>query len=241
MQARPEIDDAEPADEVDKGPRDVRRRLCVATREPRAPEDMIRFAAGPGGEIVPDLACRLPGRGVWVTARRSEVERAVRTGAFARSLKRAVKASEDLADVVEGLMRKRLVAALALANKAGQVVTGFAKVEAAVSGGKVAALLHAREAAADGAGKLDRRLQAVAAAAGREAIVVRDLEIEELSLALGRSNVVHAALIIGGASNSFLNEAGRYGRYRLDGRPDEAGDGVRDRQSCASRARTEQV
>ena len=241
MQARSEHDGAEVADEVDKGPRDVRRRLCVATREPRAPDDMIRFAVGPGGEIVPDLACRLPGRGVWVTARRPEVERAVRTAAFARSLKRPVKAPDDLADVVEVMMRKRVVAALALANKAGQVVAGFAKVEAAVNGGKVAALLHARDAAADGGGKLDRRLLAIAAAAGREAVVMRDLEIEELSLALGRSNVVHAALIIGGASSSFLKEAGRYTRFRLDGRPGEAGDGVRDGQSLASRARTEQV
>lgn len=241
MQSRSDITDAEDAGEVDKGPRDVRRRLCVATREARAPEEMIRFAVGPDGAIVPDLACRLPGRGVWVTAERSAVEKAVRGGAFARSLKRQVKAADDLAVQVETMLRKRVLAALALANKAGQVVAGFAKVEAAVGSGKAAALVHAREAASDGAGKLDRRHAAIAAATERKAVVVRDLDNAELSLALGRPHVVHAALIIGGASTNFIKEAERHRRYRLDGRSDEAGDGVRDGQAGASGARTEQV
>lgn len=241
MQVRREIGSGEEPGEVDGGPRDVRQRLCAVTRQTRAPDEMIRFVSTPDGSIVPDLACRLPGRGVWVTGLRACVAEAARGGAFARSLKRPATAPADLADTVEALMRKRVLAALALANKAGLVVAGFGKIEAKVAAGKVAALLHGASAAADGAAKLDRRYRAVAAAVGSEPHIMCDFEIEELSLALGRSNVVHAALIIGGASSNFLKQAERLRRYRHDGRLDDAGATAQDGQACAQVARTEQV
>jgi hypothetical protein len=118
------------------------------------------------------------------------------------------------------------VQALALANKAGLVVAGFAKVEAAIGGGNIAALLHASEASADGAAKLDGKLRAriFRASEGTAAdqehaaptgpVVVTDLSGHDLSLALGRENVVHAAVIKGGAARYFLTEVERLRRYR---------------------------
>jgi len=193
-------------------------RTCVVTREQKPPEELIRFVEGPDGQIVPDLARRLPGRGVWVTAERSAVAEAVKRKAFARSLKRQVSVPPDLPDLVERLLEKRVLDALSLANKAGLVITGFTRIEAAIASGTVAVLLHGREAAADGIGKLNRRFQAVCRQKGKPALIIQELTVEQMSLALGRSNVVHAALGAGGGTTNFLNEVGRLTRYR-SGKP----------------------
>ncbi len=139
-------------------PRAARRasatsRLCVATRTVRPVGELIRFVAGPDG-LVPDLKRRLPGRGVWVTARRTDVEAAVKRHAFQKSLRAEVRVPAALADVVDGLLERAALDALSIAHKASLVVTGFTKVEAAIAGGPVVALLQARDAGADGARKL---------------------------------------------------------------------------------------
>lgn len=189
-------------------------RTCVVTREQKSPEELIRFVPSPDGQIVPDVTRRLPGRGVWVTAERGLVAEAVKRKAFARSLKRQVSVPPDLPDVVERLLVKRAIDALSLANKAGLVTTGFTRIEAAIASGSVAALLHGQEAAADGVGKLNRRFQAVCKQIGKPAPIIQELTVEQMSLALGRSNVVHAALSAGGAATNFLNEVDRVTRYR---------------------------
>ena len=208
-------------------------RTCIVSRQECAPEDLIRFVAGPDDQIVPDLGRRLPGRGVWVTAERGMVEEAVKRKVFAKGLKRQINAAVDLADQVDRLMVKRCLDALSLANKAGKVTTGFTRIEAALIGGSVAVLLHASDAAADGAGKLDRRFLAISAQAGRDAVIVGELTGEQMSLALGRLNVVHAALSAGGATTKFLNEAGRVTRYRSGSRAFESQN--RDRGDAAVR------
>lgn len=189
-------------------------RTCIVTREHMPPEELIRFVEGPDGQIVPDVARRLPGRGVWVTAERPTVAEATKRKAFARSLKRQVVVPPDLPDMVERLLVKRAMDALSFANKAGLVTTGFTRIESAVASGSVAALLHGQEAAADGVGKLDRRFQAVCKQMGKPAPIIQELTVEQMSLALGRSNVVHAAVSAGGATKNFLNEVGRVTRYR---------------------------
>ena len=188
-------------------------RLCVATRAERSPDELIRFVAGPDGVIVPDLARRLPGRGVWVTADAESVARAVASRSFARSLKRKVEAPADLAARVETLLVRRVCEALSLANKAGALVTGFEKIDRRLAQGDVTALLHGSDAAADGCAKLDRKFLAVEGD-GAASRIVAVLTVEQMSLAIGRPNVVHAALNKGGAADRFLSEAGRLKRYR---------------------------
>lgn len=200
--------------ETPKAERRASLRTCVVTRESKPPEELIRFVPAPDGQIVPDVARRLPGRGIWVTAERGAVAEAIKRKAFAKGLKRQVAVSPDLPDMVERLLGKRVVDALSLANKAGLVTTGFTRIEAAIAAGKVAVLLHGQEAAADGVGKLNRRFQATSAQSGKPAQIIQELTVDQLSLALGRSNVVHAALSAGGATTNFLNEVGRVARYR---------------------------
>lgn len=189
-------------------------RLCVATRQERSPDELIRFVAGPDGTLAPDLARRLPGRGVWVTAAKSAVSAAAKSRAFARSLKRPVRVPDDLPELVERLLEKRVTEALALANKAGLVVTGFEKVDALIGRGEAIALLCAHDAALGGRERLQRKFAAVQTARGLPVRVIDALDVEQMSLAMGRSNVVHAALTQGGAAEHFSSEAERLVRYR---------------------------
>ena len=189
-------------------------RLCAVSRTPAGPDDLIRFVADPEGTIVPDLARRLPGRGVWVGATRKTVAAAIRQKVFSRGLRQAVSVPDDLPDTIERLMLKRLAEAISLANKAGLLVAGFAKVDALVAQGRAAVLVHAADGAAGGAARLDRKFKALAGPERAERAVVNELTGAELDLAIGRSNVVHAAASEGGASLRILQEAARLRRYR---------------------------
>jgi len=186
----------------------------------------MRFVVGPDGSVVPDLKHRLPGRGVWITARRHLVEEAVRKRAFGRGLKADAKTPADLPEALDRLLEQSALDALSMAHKAGQVVLGFAKVEAAVATMAVAALVRARDAGAEGGRKLAaalrRRTDRVA-----EAKIVEAFTSAQLDLALGRLNVVHAALLAGRTSETFLV------RWRIleSFRADDPGDrGLASRQ-----------
>ena len=202
-------------------------RLCAVSRTQRPPDDLIRFVLAPDGSIVPDLARRLPGRGVWVEATREAVTAAVRSKVFAKSLKQRVSTPDDLPGLVERLLAKRLAEALSLANKAGLLVAGFAKVEGLLDQRRVAVLVHASDAAPDGVAKLDRKFKALIGIEQAEKSAVSELTSAELSLAIGRLNVVHAAASEGGASQRIVQEAVRLRRYR-------AGEGPGLGLSCHS-------
>ena len=187
-------------------------RRCALTRAPRPKDELIRFVLAPNGTVVPDLKERLPGRGVWLTASRDAVADAVKRKVFSRALKGEAKAPEELPAQVERLLAEAALSSLALANKAGEAVFGYAKVEEAIAGGRVLALIHAREAADDGCRKLDGKARG---AGGRRQIpAIRTFGTDELSLATGRTNVIHAALIQGGAAERVLAAASRLERYR---------------------------
>lgn len=189
-------------------------RMCALTRQTRTPDELIRFVLAPDASVVPDLERRLPGRGLWLTADRETIERAVKTKAFSRGFKAQAHAGDDLAGRIEGLLRRRVADTLALANKAGLVSAGFQQVESALEKAVVGVLVHGADAAADGCHKLDRKFRAIQAALERQAPIVTALTVSEISLAMGRPSVVHAALIPGGLTERFLREAGRLERYR---------------------------
>lgn len=220
----------DPDIETDRGPRDGRKgpvRTCIATRAQGAPDAMVRFAVGPDGAVVPDLAARLPGRGAWVNLSRAAIEAAVKRRAFSRAFRRDVAVDPALPEAVDRLLEKAALEGLSLANKGGAVVAGFTKVADAIAEGRVVALIHAREAADDGVERLDRALRnalsGYANPAGNTPIV-RLFTVDQLNLALGRSNVIHAAVLAGPASSGFLARTNRLGQYRHgcpggDGRP----------------------
>ena len=180
----------------------------------------MRFVLDPEKRVVADLKRKLPGRGVWITATRDAVAKAVRQKVFARGFRQTVSVDEDLAETVEVLLRRAALQDLALANKAGCVVAGFAKVEKALTGGKPIVLLHASDAADDGRRKLDRRAGRLAQTADGMAPVMC-FASAEVSAALGRTNVMHAAIADGGAGQKFLWSVERFRQY-VGTRPEPA-------------------
>lgn len=187
-------------------------RTCVVTRAERAPEEMIRFVLAPDGTVTPDLKRRLPGRGVWVETSAATVAVAVRKRAFDRGFKTQVRTPEGLVGLIERLLEEDCLQGLSLANKAGLVIAGFAKVEAQIASGDVAALLNAADGGADGKRKLG---QALRRRFGEQAPVeIETFESRQMDLALGRTNVIHAALRSGPASAALIERCRRLQVYR---------------------------
>jgi predicted RNA-binding protein YlxR (DUF448 family) len=205
--------------ELDNGPRtkSATMRMCAVSREVKPVDELIRFVLSPQGEVVPDLKRKLPGRGLWITASRARVAEAVRRNQFSRGFKRDVRAAQTLASDTEKLLVRSAIEALAMAAKAGQVVSGFAKVEEALAGGQATALIHASDGAADGIRKLDAIVRQRGGNHGESLIfpIVTELTSSELDLALGRANVIHAALLAGPAGNPFLSRSQILVRYRM--------------------------
>lgn len=190
------------------------QRTCIATGETGAPERMIRFVVGPEGDVVPDLARRLPGRGLWVKAERSAVERAVAKNLFARAARASIKPAGDLAERVERLLLERALADLGRARRAGRAVAGFVKVEQMVGQRRAGLLVVADEADGDGLGKLK--------AASREngLPIVRLGNAAALGGIFGREQAVYVAVARDDAGGAFIEriEAGaaRWRGYRLN-------------------------
>jgi predicted RNA-binding protein YlxR (DUF448 family) len=208
--------------ELDRGATSVAagtERTCALKRQVMPVSELVRFVVGPAGEVVPDVKRKLPGRGLWITGTRGSIAEAVRRSVFQRGFKRDLKVTPTQPADTERLLERAALEALAIAAKAGLVVTGAGKVEAAIGreGPKRAgllALVHASDAAADGKRKLAAALQRKRDEMQRETVSVETFTGQELSLALNRPNVVHAALLAGPGSETFIARVKRLERFR---------------------------
>ncbi len=195
-------------------------RMCAVSRQVRPVDELIRFVVAPSGDVIADLKRKLPGRGLWISASRSAVAEAVRRHHFTRGFKRDVRVAATLAADTGVLLERFAAEALGVAAKAGQVVSGFAKVADALERrvrSPVRALIHASDGAADGIRKLNALIGQNHRDDGKgaEILIVNVLTSEQLDLALGRSNVIHAALLAGPASDTFLSRSQLLVRYRM--------------------------
>src|SRR6202521_5095273 len=233
--------------DLDNGPRTEKSatmRMCAVTRAVRPIDELIRFVVSPQGGVVPDLKRKLPGRGLWISASRQAVAEAVRRNQFGKGFKREVRAAPTLATETEALLVRSTVEALAMAAKAGQVVSGFSKVEDALrqrqAQAQIQALIHASDGAADGIRKLDALVRQNAGIndESNQFPVVTALTSEQLDLALGRSNVVHAALLAGPAGKTFLSRSQILVRYRMADHDKTAGHATRNSPIQTVRKRT---
>jgi uncharacterized protein len=191
-------------------------RTCIVTGWKGPPEAMLHFAISPEGEVIPDLKRKLPGRGVWTRLSRSVVALAVRKQAFSRGFKENAMAPPDLAQRVDQLIERDALQFLSIVNKSGLVTSGAAKVEAAIKGGAIVALVRAADGAPDGIAKLDRLANACFGARARSLARINLFTSSQLDLALGRTNVIHAALGAGEASAAFLTKVRRLADYRAN-------------------------
>lgn len=194
--------EVDPAEEQPTGP----ERRCIVTGQVRPKEELLRFVVSPDGEVVPDLGRRLPGRGIWLSARRDVVNTALAKRLFARAARRQVEVPEDLVDRVEAQLERRCLDALGLARRAGQAVCGFEKVRAELKAGKVALLVEARDASADGKGKI-RGL------AG-DLPMVELFDGAVLGGVFGRDHAVHVSVAPGPLARRLAEEAAMLAGFR---------------------------
>jgi predicted RNA-binding protein YlxR (DUF448 family) len=187
-------------------------RTCIVERERKEKPLLLRFVLSPQAEVAPDVKGNLPGRGVWVTARKRIVADAVKRRAFQRAFRKQVTVSDSLPLEVERLFKRSALERLSICTKAGLLVVGFAKVEEALRRREIVALLHADTAATDGKAKLDRKLEALFA--GKDYIAPKNcFTSAEISLAAGSTGVIHAGLREGGATRAFLQALDRLSAY----------------------------
>ncbi|MBC7950697.1 MAG: RNA-binding protein [Rhodospirillaceae bacterium] len=207
-----ESDDLEP--EPETGP----NRRCIVSALVRPKGELLRFVVSPTDEVVPDLEQRLPGRGIWLSARRDVVNTAVAKRLFAKAARRKVVAPEDLADRIEAMLLRRCLDILGLARRAGHAVTGFEKVKAELKAGRVMALVEARDAAEDGKGKLRALARGVTGENAGDSgglPVVELFDAVELGTPFGRDQAVHVALAPGGLARRLIEEAGLLAGFRV--------------------------
>jgi hypothetical protein len=171
--------------------------MCIVTGEHLDRTRLVRFVLSPQMEVVPDLKQKLPGRGVWTKATREVVVRAIAEERFAKAFRRRCRASSDLPVQLEGLLRDEARQYLALANKAGLVVTGFENTSKALAAARARLLIEASDGADEGGRKLRARCR-------QNCEIVKTFKSSELNLALGRANVVHAAVAEGNLAEKLL-------------------------------------
>jgi predicted RNA-binding protein YlxR (DUF448 family) len=197
----------------------VNDRTCIVTREAASPETLIRFVAGPDGQVVPDLKRQLPGRGCWVKADRALVERAIAKNIFARALKTGVKPDADLGALVDRLLAADLIGMMNMARKAAQFVSGAMKVDAAVRSGATVAVFHASDAAADGVRKIDQARKAWKLGSNAEQDIpsfsfFTGAELDEV---MGPNAFIHACALAGQAGEGVVKRANLLEQYRMGG------------------------
>lgn len=188
---------------------DAPERRCIVSGESQPIGGLIRFVVGPDAAIVPDVAGKLPGRGIWVSADRAAIEQAVKRRLFSRGAKMQVSASEDLPDLVHDLVTRRVIELLALARKSGSAVAGYEKVRDWLLNEEAVVLIQA----ADGSERGKTKLRAPGGAETH----VTCLQASEIGLAFGREHVIHAALAAGGLTARVVEEAAKLARLRASG------------------------
>ncbi len=175
---------------------------------------MIRFVADPQGGVVADLKGQLPGRGCWVTARRALVQQATEKNLFARALKARVTVSPDLPGEIDVLLVSALTGMMGLARKAGQIVIGASKVDAAVRSGQAIAVFHATDAAPDGVRKIDQARRAFSAGEEAQTAVFQLLSADEMAVLAAGGHVIHLAVLAGQAGEGVVKRAKMLDRFR---------------------------
>lgn len=186
--------------------REEPERRCIATGEVQPKAGLVRFVVGPEDRVVPDVAGKLPGRGIWVEATRASIDKAARKGLFSRAARRTVAADPDLSGQVERLMAERVVGLLSLARKAGAAVAGFEKVKDWLDKGRAAVLIQAYDGSERGRAKLWPP--------EGEDTLIGCLSAAELGLAFGREHAIHGALAPGGLADRVVEEAARLAGLR---------------------------
>lgn len=190
-------------------------RTCILSGETKPRAKMIRLVIGPDGSLVPDVAEKLPGRGIWISTNRVMLDENIASGKFKKAVARSLKANfkadaHDLPELIERLLTRRCLDRLGLEQRAGNIVTGFDKIKAETLGkaaGKIIGYVTANDGGDDGQSKLSALLSP-------KVIISSLFNRQELSQALGKDNAVHVVVFDSGGARVLLAELDRLQHFR---------------------------
>ncbi len=207
---------------------DKNQRRCIATGEIRAKATMLRFVEGPVKVLVPDIKGKLPGRGVWITTNRLLIREAVKRKLFERNLSPGIRIEPEIDQQVDILLKNAAFGCLKMANKAGNAIYGFTKLMAALEKQVIIYMIHAREASQPESNKLDHKFRTNLEHSDKLQQTLSKkpylgFDSEELSLAFGAANVIHAGLTESGASRAAITAIERVKHYRLENDAETSG------------------
>ncbi|EJF84275.1 hypothetical protein MCU_00943 [Bartonella elizabethae Re6043vi] len=194
----------------------MNERTCIVTRQNASAQTLIRFVIGPNNQIVPDLKANLPGRGVWISAHHTVIDKAIKQKAFHKNFKTEVEVAPNLVHIVDTLLLKAALSSLSMARKAGAVVMGATKVDAAIRSGQVTLVLHAKESTDDGKRKIAQAIHAIQQQTNRTIKTISLFTSDEMRVAFGSTPVMHAALLDTKAAEGFLKTTYKLISYRDD-------------------------
>ena len=204
----------------------VPERTCILTRRTASRDELIRLALGPDGSVAPDVRARAPGRGAWIGVTRGELDAANAKGKLKPALQRAFKTTDvavpaDLGERTEAALRQAALDRLGMEARAGNLINGSDRIETAARAGKVHMLIHAADAGEDGNRSLD---QAWRVGGGEPQGMIFPEGRTILSMALGRENVVHAALTDPAAASRVRHALARWRAFTGPDRGLEGGE-----------------
>ena len=189
-----------------KGPAKIIERRCISTGSIMNTKSMVRFVVGPDGGAIPDVFCKLPGKGMWVSSKKSSLDRALSKNLFSVVSKKPVLINNNLSKQIEDSILKKLLNLISLARKANQAIAGFEKVKGSLETARAVLLIQA----SDGSPREKSRLRPPVG----EGTLINCLKMQELGLAFGRESVIHAAIMRGGLHKEITLEALRLGGIR---------------------------
>ena len=189
-----------------KGPAKIIERRCISTGSIMNTKSMVRFVVGPDGGAVPDVFCKLPGKGMWVSSKKSSLDRALSKNLFSVVSKKTLLINNNLSKQIEDSILKKLLNLISLARKANQAIAGFEKVKGLLETDRAVLLIQA----SDGSPREKSRLRPPTGAG----TLINCLKMQELGLAFGRESVIHAAITRGGLHKEITLEALRLGGIR---------------------------
>jgi predicted RNA-binding protein YlxR (DUF448 family) len=189
-----------------KGPAKIIERRCISTGSIMNTKSMVRFVVGPDGGAVPDVFCKLPGKGMWVSSKKSSLDRALSKNLFSVVSKKPVLINNNLSKQIEDSILKKLLNLISLARKANQAIAGFEKVKGSLETDRAVLLIQA----SDGSPREKSRLRPPVG----DGTLINCLKMQELGLAFGRESVIHAAIMRGGLHKEITLEALRLGGIR---------------------------
>ncbi len=192
-----------------------RERKDIASGELRDPANMLRLVLAPDGQVVADVFGKLPGRGAWIDANRSAVERAIKTGAFARAFKCKITAQAGLANMIEAGLSARVLGMIGMAKRAGKLETGFENVRTSARTGEIGVRIEASDGKSDGRSKIRVVVKALAKELETSApLLIGCFSAAELGKTVGRDNMVHACAAHGKMATAIIREAKRLAGFR---------------------------